>query len=149
MFWVIMDLKDNLFSTVCYGQGHPALDQVTDKTKMFWFSVCFSGITPRTPHLSDAGAPELQVGSQVRGVEGQDRLPCPAGHVSFDAAWDVVWAFWSGKKLPTFLGNFELLISQLTTNSIWQRLFSPWMPIRPKVTAKCPPLYASKTASSL
>ena len=40
------------------------------------------------------GTPELdavlQVGCQESGVEGQDPLPQPAGHASFDAAQDTV-----------------------------------------------------------
>jgi len=40
------------------------------------------------------GAPELdtvlQLGSQASTVEGQNYLPQPAGHTSFDAAQDMV-----------------------------------------------------------
>jgi len=32
----------------------------------------------------------LPVGSHQNRVEGQDPLPCPAGHVSLDAAQDMV-----------------------------------------------------------
>ena len=40
----------------------------------------------RTPHLDTV----LQVRSQQHQVEGQDYLPHPAGHTSFDAAQDMV-----------------------------------------------------------
>ncbi|KAK4828770.1 hypothetical protein QYF61_000795 [Mycteria americana] len=59
------------------------------------------------------GAPEvnvvLQVGSHESGVEGENHLPRPAGHASFDAAQDTVGLLGCKRMLP---GHVELLINQ-------------------------------------
>jgi len=59
----------------------------------------------RAPEL-DAG---LQVGSHQSGGEGQNLLPCPAGHAAFDAAQDTVGLLGCER---TVLGCVELLINQ-------------------------------------
>jgi len=59
------------------------------------------------------GAPELDAGLQVRshqsGAEGQNHLPCPAGHASLDAAQDTVGFLGCKYTLPA---HVELLIHQ-------------------------------------
>ncbi|KAK4827563.1 hypothetical protein QYF61_019187 [Mycteria americana] len=51
----------------------------------------------------------LQMGSHKSGVEGQNHLPQPAGHASFDAAQDTVGFLGCKCTLP---GHVELLINQ-------------------------------------
>ena len=55
---------------------------------------------------SDAG---LRVGSHWNGVEGQNHLPCPAGHAAFDVAQDTVGLLGCKCTLP---GHVELHINQ-------------------------------------
>jgi len=59
------------------------------------------------------GAPELdaglQVGSHKSGAEGQNPLPCPAGHAAGDAAQDTVGLL--GCRC-TLVGHVELLVNQ-------------------------------------
>ncbi|KAK4808881.1 hypothetical protein QYF61_007996 [Mycteria americana] len=59
------------------------------------------------------GAPQvdavLQVGSHKSGVKGQNHLPRPAGHSSFDAAQETVGFLGCKHTLP---GHVELLINQ-------------------------------------
>ncbi|KAK4823457.1 hypothetical protein QYF61_002293 [Mycteria americana] len=59
------------------------------------------------------GAPELnavlQAGSRKSRIEGQNHLPQPAGHASFDAAQDTVGFLGCKRTLP---GHVELLINQ-------------------------------------
>ncbi|KAK4822675.1 hypothetical protein QYF61_019042 [Mycteria americana] len=59
------------------------------------------------------GTPEpnavLQVGSHESRVEGENHLPRPAGHASFDAAQDTVGLLGCKHTLP---GHVELLINQ-------------------------------------
>ncbi|KAK4824839.1 hypothetical protein QYF61_020212 [Mycteria americana] len=50
----------------------------------------------RTPELDTV----LQVGSHQSGVEGQDHLPQPAGHASFEAAQDTVGFLGCKRTLP-------------------------------------------------
>jgi len=59
----------------------------------------------RAPQL-DAG---LQVGSHQSRIEGQNHLPCPAGHTSLDAAQDMVGSLGCERSLP---GHIELLVNQ-------------------------------------
>jgi len=54
----------------------------------------------------DAG---LQMGSHQSGVEGQNCLPRPAGHVSFDAAQITIGLL--GCRC-TLLGHIELLVNE-------------------------------------
>ncbi|KAK4806146.1 hypothetical protein QYF61_001069 [Mycteria americana] len=56
------------------------------------------------------GTPELdavlQVGSHERGVEGENRLPRPAGHASFDAAQDTIGFLGCECTLPAHVQFF-------------------------------------------
>ncbi|KAK4827937.1 hypothetical protein QYF61_022552 [Mycteria americana] len=52
----------------------------------------------RTPELDAV----LQVGSHQSRVEGQNRLPRPAGHASFDAAQDMVGFLGCERTLPAY-----------------------------------------------
>ena len=51
----------------------------------------------------------LQLGSHKSGVEGENHLPCSAGHASFDAAHDMVGFLGCKCTLP---GHIEILINQ-------------------------------------
>ena len=52
----------------------------------------------------------LQVGSYKSGVEGENHLPRPGGHTSFDAAQDVIG----------FLGCERTLLARSVILYIWQ-----------------------------
>jgi len=52
--------------------------------------VASSGPTPTGPHLSCAGGSRAGRRSHQSRVEGQNHLPQPAGHTTFDAAQDMV-----------------------------------------------------------
>ena len=72
-----------------------------------------SGLSPKVPHLSCVGGPKfghstLAEASQRR-TEGDNHLPCPAGHPSFDAAQDTV--VFPGYK-QTLLFLVKLLMHQ-------------------------------------
>ena len=61
--------------------------------------------------------PVLQVRSHQHGVEGQDHPLCPAGHISFDAAQDMV--DFLGCE-GTLLAHVQLPIQQYIPRSFWQ-----------------------------
>ena len=67
----------------------------------------------RTPHLDAV----LQVRSHQCRAEGQDHLPCPAGHTSFDAA-QVTIGFLSYKGI--LLAHAQLAINQHPQVFFWQ-----------------------------
>ncbi|KAK4825708.1 hypothetical protein QYF61_002067 [Mycteria americana] len=73
------------------------------------------------------GAPELnavvQLGSHESGVEGQNHLPRPAGHTSFDAAQDTVGFLGCKRQLPA---HGELLINQHPRVLLLRAALSPF-----------------------
>ncbi|KAK4810846.1 hypothetical protein QYF61_008818 [Mycteria americana] len=75
----------------------------------------------RTPEL-DAG---LQVGSHQRGVEGQNHLPRPAGHASFDAAQDTVGFLGCERTLPA---HVQLFIHQYPQVLLLRAALNPFIP---------------------
>jgi len=81
---------------------------------------------PTDPSLSCA-APEpdagLQGGSHQGGAEGQNPLPCPAGHAAVDAAQFMVGLLGCES---TLLGDVELLISQHPKVLLFRAALSPF-----------------------
>ncbi|KAK4817094.1 hypothetical protein QYF61_027925 [Mycteria americana] len=75
------------------------------------------------------GTPELdavlQVGSHQSRAEGQNPLPRPAGHPSFDAAWDT--AGFLGCEC-TLLAHVQLFIHQYPQALLLRAAFSPFIP---------------------
>ncbi|KAK4816463.1 hypothetical protein QYF61_017191 [Mycteria americana] len=74
-------------------------------------------------------APELdavlQVGSQQRGVKGQNHLPRPAGHASFDAAQDMVGLLGCKHTLPAAV---QLFIHQYPQVLLHRAALNPFIP---------------------
>ncbi|GAB0186614.1 mitochondrial enolase superfamily member 1 [Grus japonensis] len=74
------------------------------------------------------GTPELdtvlQVGSHQNRVEGQDHLPLPAGHASFDAAQDTVGFLGCKRTLPA---HVELFINQHPQVLLLRAAFNPFL----------------------
>ncbi|GAB0196099.1 cAMP-dependent protein kinase inhibitor alpha [Grus japonensis] len=84
--------------------------------------------TPEQLHVSPVlGPPELdavlQVGSHQSRVEGQDHLPRPAGHTSFDAAQDTVAFLGCKRTLPA---HVELLINQYPQVPLLKAALNPF-----------------------
>ncbi|KAK4824458.1 LOW QUALITY PROTEIN: hypothetical protein QYF61_015836 [Mycteria americana] len=77
------------------------------------FSWPSSGPAPAGPRPSCAEGPELDTALQVRShqsrVEGQNHLPQPAGHASFDAAQDTVGLLGCQR---TLLAHVQLFVHQ-------------------------------------
>ena len=66
---------------------------------------------------------DLQVGSHQRGVAGQNHLPQPAGHTSFDAAQDTVAFLGCESTLPV---HVELLINPYPQVLLLRAMFNPF-----------------------
>ncbi|KAK4824943.1 hypothetical protein QYF61_021631, partial [Mycteria americana] len=75
----------------------------------------------RTPELDTV----LQVGSHQSRAEGQNHLPRPAGHASFDAAQDAVGLL--GCK-HTLLSHVQLFIHQYPQALLFRAALSPFIP---------------------
>ena len=74
------------------------------------------------------GAPELdaglQVGSQERGVKGQNPLPRPAGHAALDAAQDTVGFLGCKCALPAHVEFLCLEEQQTLHNTDFKSFFN-------------------------
>ncbi|KAK4825966.1 hypothetical protein QYF61_003535 [Mycteria americana] len=76
---------------------------------------------PRTPELDAV----LQVGSHQSRVEGQNHLPRPAGHASFDAAQDMVGLLGCEHTLPV---HVQLFIHQYPRVFLSRAALHPFIP---------------------
>ena len=78
--------------------------------------------------LLGLGTPELdavlQGGSHESGIEGENPLPRPAGHASFDAAQDTVGFLGCKRTLPA---HVELLINQYPQVLLLRAAFNPFL----------------------
>ena len=67
----------------------------------------------------------LQMSSHQRSAEGQDHLPDPAGHTSFDAAQDPD-GFWGFEG--TLLAHIQLAIHQYPQDIFSRAVLYPFIP---------------------
>ncbi|KAK4811179.1 hypothetical protein QYF61_019810 [Mycteria americana] len=88
-----------------------------------------SGLALTGPSLSCTGAPELdavlQVGSQESGVEGENHLPRPAGHASFDTAQDTI-GFLGCER--TLLAHVQFFIHHYPQVLLLSAALNPFIP---------------------
>ena len=99
------------------------------ETVNIWKTTKTSGPTPTAPCLSCTEGSRLnailQVGSQQSRVEGQNHLPPPAGHASFDAAQDTVGFLSCESTLPA---HAQLFIYQYPQVLLLRAALNPFIP---------------------